>query len=90
MVRTQAIIGAVLIGSAVATFFWWGSHFAVFGSEIDWLGRPEQLAMPLLLVVAAFGAGYAMGGTRSGARVSFWAALLFVAAAVVGAIRTSI
>ena len=88
--RTRTIIGTSIIACAVAAFFWWGTHFAVFGSDIDWLGRPEQLALPLLLVVAAFGAGVALGGPRLGARASLWAAMIFVAAAVLGAVRSAI
>jgi NO-binding membrane sensor protein with MHYT domain len=68
--RVQAIIGSIIIGCSVAAFFWWGMHFAVFDSDIDWLGRPEQVALPILIVVAAFGAGYAIGGKNFGVRAS--------------------
>jgi hypothetical protein len=85
--HSRAIIGCSIVAIAVATFFWWGIRFEVFGSDIDWVGRPEQLALPLFLVMASFGAGFAVGGLRSGAKASWWMAILFVAAAAVGAIR---
>jgi hypothetical protein len=88
--KAQAAIGAGTILCAVAALFWWGTHFEVFGRDIDWLGRPEQLVMPLLLVVAAFGAGLMLGGPRLGVRISVWTAVIFIGLAALGAVRRAI
>jgi NhaP-type Na+/H+ or K+/H+ antiporter len=87
--RSRAIIGCGIIACGVAAFFWWGTHFEVFGSDIDWVSKPEQLALPLLLMIGAFGAGFAVGGSRSGAKASLWTAVLFIAAAIIGIIRAA-
>ena len=88
--RTRAVVGGSVTALAVAGFFWWGTHFAVFGSDINWVDHPEQVGLPLLLVLAAFGVGFMFDGFRAGAKTSLWMAGLYVAAAVVGAVRTAI
>ena len=88
--RTRAMIGSGIIACSVAALFWWGTYFEVFGSDIDWLGRPEQLGLPLFVVIGAFGAGFIIGGSRSGVRASLWTAGIFVAAAAIGTVRPAI
>jgi hypothetical protein len=86
----RAIVGGLIVVGAAATFFWWGFHFHVFGSDIDWLNHPAQLGFPALIVIAAFGAAYPSGGWRSGLKAMSWTAGLLLAATIIGQARNAI
>lgn len=86
----QVAIGGLIIGAAVAMLFWWGFHFHVFGSDIDWLKHPAQLGFPAFIVIGGFGAGYLLGGYRTGFKAMAWTAGLLLAAILIGMIRKAI
>ena len=88
--RSHILFGFLITGVAIAAFFWWGMHFAIFGSDIDWIARPEQLGMPLLIILGAFGAGYASGGARTGIKALVWSSAILGAAVLIGLIRSSL
>lgn len=86
----QVILGGLIVVATVAALFWWGFHFQVFGSAIDWLGQPAQLGFPALIAVGAFGAGYCAGGRNTGLKALAWAAGLMLAAILLGIVRKAI
>jgi hypothetical protein len=83
----RVIIGAFIVAAAVIMLFWWGFHFRIFGSDIDWVKHPAQLGFVAWLVVGAFGAGYQVGGGRAGLKAMGWTTGLLVAAILAGVIR---
>jgi len=84
----QVIVGACLTIGSLIGFFWWGIHFSIFSSKIDWAGRPAQLGFPILLITAMFGFGYMAGGFRSGQRFALQWTVILLAAAIIGFVRT--
>ena len=87
----QAYLGLAVIALSIAGLFWWGFHFQVFGTVIDWAGRPIQYGGFFAWIVAgAFGAGYIYGGYRGGFRAAGYLFLVFVVAAAIGVARRRI
>jgi hypothetical protein len=52
--------------------------------------HPAQLGFPAFVVIGAFGAGYQLGGYRTGFKAMAWTAGLLLAAMVIGIIRKAI
>lgn len=88
--RSRILIGFLIAVFAIAAFFWWGTHFAIFGTDIDWIARPVQLGTPLLTILGAFGAGFASGGARLGIKALIWTSAILGAAILVGVIRSAL
>ncbi|OYX37675.1 MULTISPECIES: hypothetical protein [unclassified Sphingomonas] len=86
----NVIVGASIIGASIAAAFWWGVHFRVFGSKIEWVNHPEQIGFVGWILAGAFGAGFMLGGARTGIKALISLAVLVVAAAVIGAIRAAL
>ena len=86
----QVVVGGLIVAATIATFFWWGFHFQVFGSDIDWFRHPAQLGFPALVVIGAFGSGYQVGGRSAGLRTMAWVGGLLVVAIALGAVRQAI
>ncbi len=84
----RVAIGSAIVAAAVGTLFWWGFHFKVFGSEIDWVKYPAQLGFPAWLIVGSFGAGVQVGGWRAGLKTMGWTTALLGAAILFGVVRT--
>lgn len=80
--RTQARIGLTIIVISIALFFWWGSHFHVFGTRLVF--NAAQIGFFGWLLLGTFGVGFIAGGWRSGLRFAGRVALLFCAAVGVG------
>jgi len=87
--RTQwQWLGLATMALSMAAFFWWGVHFHVFGSAIDFGRRPVELGGFFgWILVMTFGLGLTRGGLVPG----FKAAAVFVAlgaiAALIGFLR---
>jgi hypothetical protein len=76
---------------SVGGLFWWGSHFHLFGTDIDWSGQPvEYVGFFAWMVIGAYGAGYAYGGRRRGIQTAGGLFITFVFAAAIGAVRRNI
>ena len=86
----NVIVGASIIATSIAAAFFWGVHFRVFGSKIEWLNKPEQIGFMGWILAGAFGAGFMLGGARAGMKAVIWVAVLIVGPAVIGAIRASL
>jgi hypothetical protein len=84
----RVVVGGAIIAFSVAMLFWWGFHFQVFGSEIDWLKRPEQLGFVAWLIVGSFGAGFQVGGHRTALKAMGWATAVLLVAILLGTVRT--
>jgi hypothetical protein len=86
----RVAVGGLIILAAVAMLFWWGFHFHVFNSDIDWIKRPAQLGFPAFIVVGAFGGGYQLGGYRTGFKAMAWTAGLLLAIIVIGVFKKAL
>ena len=88
--RFRAILGTAIIAVSVPMLFWWGTHFEIFGSEMDLIERPEQIGFFAFLLLGTFGAGFAAGGARTGLKAMAGFAALMLVAGLIGIIRRSI
>jgi hypothetical protein len=83
--RKEALVGFSTMALALASFFWWGIHFQVFGSQISWSERPVETGGFFgWLVLGAYGAGYTTGGSKRALRYSACAVGVFALAAGFG------
>lgn len=88
--RPQAYAGLAIMAVSIASLFWWGFHFQIFDTDIDWVGHPIRYGgFFAWMVVGIFGAGYAYGGIRGGLRAAGYVFAFFVFAAAIGALRRS-
>jgi hypothetical protein len=76
---------AIAVGS-MAMFFWWGSHFDLFGKDIDYRHEPWQTVGHFgWIVLMIFGVAFWLGGIRIGLRVAVGVTILFGGAGLIGA-----
>lgn len=85
--QRQLITGAIIATCAIGAAFWWGIHFHVFGSDINYAAHPEQLGLPILIAVAVFGGVYAVSGLAGAIRIVGGFFLLVVGANLIGVVR---
>lgn len=71
--RMRSLAGCALVAASIAIFFWWGYHFDIWGRRFS--TDPAFLGLISWFVVGAFGAGYSVGGLRTGLK---WGGLVLV------------
>jgi hypothetical protein len=78
-------MGVTITAISIATFFWWGVHFEVFGNPIDLVKRPVgTIGFFAWMLAGIFGSGYAAGGIRAGLLAAGTTMLLLGTAVVIG------
>jgi len=87
--RINSITGCGIVVASISMLFWWGIHFRVFDSKIEWIKHPEQIGFMIWIVTGAFGAGFMVGGARAGGKTAISFALMLVGAALIGTLRTA-
>jgi hypothetical protein len=84
-VRTRKATGIAIIAISIVLFFWWGSHFRVFGSAI----KPTLPVVGFFcwIVLGSFGVGFSLEGWRAGLKFAFGLLVAMALALGIGVLR---